>query len=287
MEKAILKTLAYSDIFDYPLTLYEIHKWLIGRKANLREVEEALVLLMKKATVKRKNQYYFLPRRESLVNIRKRREKQSVKYFNKAKQLAAALRLIPDVKLVGISGGLAMNNAQKSDDIDLFIITKKGRLWISRLLVLGLLSLAGQRRKFGEGGRAVAGKICVNTILEEDRLTQETRDIYTAHEVLQMKVLWERGGIYQKYLEDNLWVFKYIPNWVGESRQISASKYRVFDNITWAESLAEKFQLWYMKQPQGMERILEGALYFHPNDYREKVLKRYKKRIARFNSGTP
>ena len=30
-----------------------------------------------------------------------------------------------------------------------------------------------------------------------------------------------------------------------------------------------------MQQPKGMERIAEGALYFHPKDYRLTVLQEY------------
>ena len=70
MEKAILKTLAYADIFDYPMTLREIHKWLINKKANLRQVEKVLSKLSKKGKVKSKKEYYFLARREEIVKRR-------------------------------------------------------------------------------------------------------------------------------------------------------------------------------------------------------------------------
>src|SRR5262245_34090416 len=48
MESAILKTLIYADIFDYPLKAWEIHKWLISKKkCELSEVEESLRRLVK------------------------------------------------------------------------------------------------------------------------------------------------------------------------------------------------------------------------------------------------
>lgn len=214
MEKAILKTLIYADIFDYPLKVYEIHKWLIGKQASLRQVEKAVEKLRVKGKVVRGEDYYFLPGRHQLLAKRQRRQQQSVKYFRKAKLLTVILKLIPWIKLIGISGGLAMENAQKGDDIDLFIITAKNRLWISRLLALGLLSLTGQRRKVGQNGKKVAGKLCLNILLEEDRLAQINKDIYLAHEVLQMRVLWQREKVYSKYLSENTWVFKFLPNWI-------------------------------------------------------------------------
>src|SRR3990172_1629516 len=225
MEKSILKTLIYADIFDYPLKINEIHKWLIGRKTTLLQIEKALDKLVKSsrqrrglpetAKLKVKSGYYFLPKRARIVGIRKRREKQSKIYFRKAKILSQLLKIIPWIKLVGVSGGLAMENAGKSDDIDLFIITSKNHLWISRLIALGLLSLVGQRRKTGGKGRKIAGKLCVNTLLEEDRLEQASKDIFVAHEVLQMRVLWQRDEVYSKYLADNEWAFKFLPNWIG------------------------------------------------------------------------
>lgn len=45
------------------------------------------------------------------------------------------------------------------------------------------------------------------------------------------------------------------------------------------ENLAKRFQLWYMKKPKGMERIEDGAVYFHPNDIRSQILKEYRLRL--------
>lgn len=289
MEKAILKTLIYADLFDYPLKINEIHRWLIGKKANIRQVEKAL---------KFSKEYYFLQKRDGLVAKRKLREKQSTTFYKKAKILSQTLRFIPWIKLVGISGGLALNNAGKSDDIDLFLITERNRLWISRLLALGILSLIGQRRKVGDSGRKIAGKLCLNILLEEDKLEQKNKDIFVAHEVLQMKVLWQRDEIYTKYLMDNEWAFRFLPNWVGVGVACLAVKKRSYGInlstcgnlhfliganfatlINYLEVLAKKLQLKIMQQPRGMERIEEGALYFHPEDCRLTVLEKYRQKV--------
>ena len=297
MEQAILKTLIYADIFDYPLKAYEIHKWLIGRKAILRQVEKALQRLSQKGKVKSKLGYYFLPGKSRLVAKRLKRENESKKFFRKAKSVVWFLKFIPYIKLIGISGGVAMENADKTDDIDLFIITSKNGLWLTRILITTFLNSMGVRRKAGMKLSQVAGKLCLNILLEEDRLAQNKADIYLAHEVLQMKVLWQRNGIYQKYLEDNQWVFEFLPNWVGGARGPASSRSRRASSIANApaatrrepfslspladllENLAKKFQLKIMKKPVGMERIQDGALYFHPNDRRGEVLKEYKARI--------
>src|SRR3989339_985416 len=144
MEKTVIKTLIYAEIFNYPLKINEIHKWLIGRKATLRQVEKALEKLKKD---KKSGEYYFLKANGSRIRQRKISELCSDRYLRKARLIAQLLKIIPWIKLAGISGGLAVNNADKSDDIDFFIITAKKRIYLCRILILGLLSLLGQRRK--------------------------------------------------------------------------------------------------------------------------------------------
>lgn len=291
MEKAILKTLLYSDIFDYPLTIFEIHKWLIGRKSNLRQVEESVGRLKTKGTVLSVKGYCVLSKRNSLVKKRLESKYFSKHYFRKAYLISFILKVIPWIKLVGISGGLAMDNAGKMDDIDLFIITSKKRLWISRLFILGILEGLGQRRRVSDSKKQAAGKICCNLILEEDKLEQVSKNLFTAHEVLQMKVLWQRGNVYHKFLEDNEWVFKFLPNWIATNTSLRAPKGRgnldlkksqdsyvaTFLGMT-LEKWAKNFQLRVMQTPKGQERIEEGALYFHPEDYGQKILAMYDRR---------
>ena len=290
MEKAVLKTLTYSNIFDYPLKAYEIHKWLIGRKTTLRQVEIVLKRLDEKRKTKNEKGYYSLLRREGLATKRIKRAKQSLVYIRKVRIISYLLKIIPWIKLVGISGGLSMENTDKNDDIDLFLITSKRKLWITRFLILTILTLIGQRRKPNHNIKEIAGKICCNILTTEDNLEQKRKDIYTAHEVLQMKILWQRENVYSKYLLDNQWAFKFLPNWVSSERlmikderlkrrnhqSLILNHKSIFDRI---EYLVKGFQLKIMQKPKGMERIEEGVLYFHPNDIRDKILKEYEQKV--------
>lgn len=315
MEKAIVKTLVYADLFDFPMKAWEIHKWLINKKVGLRDVEEGLNRLSTKEKVKSKKGYYFLSgakkrgskethflgQRRRLVGQRLKKEDVSRWYLKQASFIAALFRIIPWVKLVGVSGSVSMENAKKVDDIDFFIITQKNRLWISRILLLLILELSDKRRKRGEDLKKVSGKVCINLIVDEDSLGISKKDIYSAHEILQMRVLWQRDGIYQKYLEENEWVFKYLPNWtsargpaasVSQVRPRGTNKPSAVDArdlapsaspLALLENFAKWIQLRYMGKPEGKERVENGALFFHPQDYREKVLKDFKERLADFS----
>lgn len=302
MEKAILKTLIYADLFNFALKAWEIHKWLIGKKATLRQVEKALRHLSQKSEIKTKDDLYFLPKRGSLVKKRQEKEKTSKSYLRQIRLIAQLFKIIPWIKLVGVSGSLAMENSKQSDDIDLFIITQKNRLWISRIFLLLILELSNKRRKRGEKIKDIAGKICINLLINNDSLAFSNKDIYLAHEVLQTKVLWQRDGVYSRFLSENNWVFKYLPNWTsgeinkdyGSSRLHSNSKYFFFERsstagesrsygvIGYIEEIVKWLQLRYMGQPEGKERIENGALFFHPKDCREKILTEYLKKTSSF-----
>lgn len=306
IDRVVLKTLIYHDIFDYSLKGWEIHKWLmnplrqggsasflsrrssggeIKQKASLNEVEKSLKRLLKKGVVLQKNEYFFLSGRQKIVKQRLGKEKVAKSFLRKAYLVSQLFKAIPFIKLVGISGGLSRDNVRKTDDIDIFLITAKNRIWISRFLALILLEIFGNRRKYSDSPKMAAGKLCINLLLEEDRLDQENRNIYTAYEVLQMKVLWQRDEVYSKFLSDNDWVLNYLPNWVSQEKVTSnklqvtskkSKKQKTFVDVL--ENLAKKYQLKIMQKPKGLERVEEGRLYFHPINYQEKILKEFKEK---------
>lgn len=207
--KAILRTLAYADIFDYPLTEQEISQFLIS------ELPQKILGLPQGVT--QRSGLYFLKGREKIVAIRKKREKWSQDKLKIAERVAKWLKLIPTIKMVAVTGALAMNNADRDDDIDLLIVAAKNRLWLTRLLTVFLVELVARRRRPGDppaGGR-VRDKICLNMFLDENHLAmlQNERDLYAAHEVCQLKPLWSRNNGYQRFLAANLWSQKFLANW--------------------------------------------------------------------------
>ncbi len=281
MEQAVLKTLIYGDLFDYPLKAWEIHKWLIGKKCDLIEVERALLRLMKKGKVKQQGDYYYLSLRKGLVKKRLQRADHSSNLLTEAERVSWILRHIPGVLLIGVSGALAMQNADTDDDIDLFIITKPQRLWLVRAGILGILGMMGKKRSPQSSRQQAAGTFCVNTILELEQLGQTRQDLYTAHEVLQMKVLWQKEHAYQIFLEENEWVFGYLPNWIsGQMGKLKRPKMIHPEGIgSWINRWLEHVQLRYMQKPIGDEKISKEAVYFHPMDYRQQILEKYKSRM--------
>lgn len=294
-KKAILQTLAYSDIFDYPLTKQQIWKFLISsEKIRKEEFNRTLITSsLRSQALSREKQspeaFYFLPKRSKIINKRLLREKESEKKLRTAKKAAAILSKIPTIYLIGISGNLAMNNAKIEDDIDFFIITKKNTLWLSRLLMLFVLTFLGKRRKWKE--KNVKDKICVNMLIDETALKMPKQNLYTAHEVVQMRPIFERNGTHGRFIDANRWVGRYLPNIKHGTTQknttpnntenfFSVVLCRVLFGSVF-EYLAKRIQLYFIKKHQTTETVSNHFLAFHPIDYQGKILKEYNNRLIR------
>lgn len=297
MDKAILRTLIYADIFDYPMLPGEIHKWLIEKEASIEQVEKALKKLKKaerssssSRKIVEKNGMFFLWKRQQLVQKRLAKEIVSQNFYQKALWVSRVLKVVPWIRLIGISGSLAMRNADQDSDIDLFIITRPKRVWLSRLASSLLLDLWGVRRHREDNDQNSAGKICLNLFISENDLEQKQQDLYIAHEVLQMKVLWERKNCYRRFLEANNWAKQFLPNWIGISgveRKVEEGMEINKDTVASAmvdgvEKLVEWLQRRYMGRLSGDETVSDNALYFHPQDQSRWVMREYTKRVKRY-----
>ena len=292
---SILKTLIYSDVFDYPLEEEEIWRFLIAE--NVENIDrtsfEKAISEFPLVKWEHRNGYYFLSGREEIVEKRIKRKRESGKKLNFARKIIQKLSLIPTVLFIGVSGGLALENAEKKDDIDLFVITSKGNLWITRLILVFLLIIMGQYR--GRGNPPAGGesnKVCLNMLIDEQALMfkKDRQNLYTAHEIVQLRPIFDRNNIYEKFIDSNRWVSKFLPNAMDRIRNYESrimkgrsSLLIISYSLLILEKLAQLFQLWYMKKHRTKETVESHFLAFHPFDYKSFVLKEYKKRLIRYS----
>lgn len=209
-----------------------------------------------------------------------------------AKRMAALLAKIPTVQFIGVSGGLALLNADREDDIDFFIVTKKNTVWTTRLFVVLFLELIGKRRR--RGTAKVSDSICVNMFLDEQKmqLPKEWRDLYLAHEVVQVLPLFSRQNTYEKFLLLNNWVDAFLPHAVdrGTTKNYTRNNVENLFSVVLCgilqryafEHAAKKLQQWYMSKHRTREVVSDTILAFHPIDYRGNTLKAFEKRIDRY-----
>lgn len=198
LTQAILHTVTYSDIFDYPLTAREIHRYLTGVKASLEEVVWAVG---EEGVVTRTGDYFTLPGREKIVNIRMRREAHSRELMSRAIQYGRMLGTLPYVRMVALTGSLAVMNISENHDFDYMLVTQPGRLWMARAFAV----------TFGRIMRTVGHRICVNLLLSENALDWHQHDLYSAREICQMIPI---VGIdaYRRFRSSNPWTESIFPN---------------------------------------------------------------------------
>lgn len=295
VQEAILRTLCYADIFDYPLTAREIFSYLIWQSSETPPSQETLDQFLHRdwASLSRVDGYVVLPGREKLVALRQKRRSWSRKKRRIAERVGKWLRQIPWVKLVALTGTLAMENANANDDIDLMLVTAANRLWATRLVALPLISLVAKRRKPPDrrqmesasqlaGNRRWKDAICLNLLLDETALSlpQRQRNLYTAHEIAQVKVLWSRDNTDQKFRSQNSWTSQYLPNSDDHTQQQSTRKRRNNETrFDWLERLARDLQLRHMSRRITRETISLHSAFFHPRDTASLVLARYQRRL--------
>lgn len=106
------------------------------------------------------------------------------------------------VKFVAISGSVASEFAKKSDDIDLFIVTKNDTVWIYRFYLYFKNFFKGDIRS--KNKRNVENKFCIN-LLTEERFLQFEPDVFNLNEILYLKPIYNHK--YQKiFLLNNQWI---------------------------------------------------------------------------------
>jgi hypothetical protein len=191
-----VQTLVYADVFDYALTSSEIHRYLIGTGAAAQDIQETLNgNRLVPHFIERHGEFYTLPGRSVAVAVRQRRQAIANRLWPHALRYGRLIARLPFVRMVAVTGALAVDNVEPEADIDLLVVTQPGRLWLCRALVIAVVKLARRR----------GDVICPNYFLSERVLELAERNLFTAHEFAQMVPL-AGQPVYHHMRALNRWV---------------------------------------------------------------------------------
>lgn len=210
LRQSILSTLAYFDLADFPLTKEELFSFLWQPPTiSYQDFLNAIASL----NLDSKFGYYFLPGREEIVEVRRRKLLISEQKLKIARRAAKIIRSVPYLRAVFVCNTAGSEQASEDSDIDFFIITEKNRIWITRLLVTFLLELFRLRRV----GKRVKNKICLSfyvttASLDLAKWRVADDDVHFAYWLNQMLPVFDPDNYYAKFLEANLWTKTYLPN---------------------------------------------------------------------------
>lgn len=202
IKEDILATLAYFDLFKYPLTRVEIYSFLQHTYAP-HDFDHALTLLCVHEKVYRFDELYTLTNDQSLTIRRYEGNKKAAALIRTAGKVCDFLIRFPYVRGIAISGSLSKNYADENSDIDLFIITAKNRLWIARSIMHAFKKLTFLLN--------MQDYFCMNYYIDEQQLEIKEKSTYTAIEVVTLIPL--RGNsVFKHFCAANVWTERYLPN---------------------------------------------------------------------------
>jgi predicted nucleotidyltransferase len=294
LEKSILATIAYFDVFNYPLTVTEIWKWLYSKEES-RDGSPTIGEIWKnlennqslKSLVNSRRGFYFLKNRDDLVEIREARYVLAVKKIKRARRVVKFLKFIPGIKMIALCNSLAWTNAREESDIDFFIVTDKNKIWTARFWSAGFLQIFGLR----PSKKNTRDKICLSFFADYDSLNleslaTESPDIYLIYWVAQLQPLFDRGGMYNKFWQANAWIKKFLPN-VFPRDEVN----EISENRPGKIGLGEKFFRWMQLKlmPKSLKDmanrdsrvvVSDHMLKFHANDRREEYKKMWEEKVV-------
>jgi len=302
LTKNILATIIYYDGLSYPLTAFEVWKYLIRtdyytqkdshKAVSLFEIIKQLTGQEIASYIGQKNGFYFLKGRECLVEKRIARSKISSVKLKRLRRIAWLLRVVPFVRMIGVTGGLAMKNASVKSDWDLLIVLKYGKIWTGRTLVTLAVHFLGKRR----WGQKISNRICLNYFVTDQSLEVITKDLFSANEYMFLFPLygWET---FHRFQMKNSWIKNMKPHydlceiiplktledsWC--SRKIRSFGEFVF-GFAWLENYLRKIEKRrIMKNPQtnkegSLVYANDDALVFLPNPHGPKIFEQFKEKV--------
>lgn len=292
VECAIINAIIYFDIFRYPLTKIEVQKFCRIPVPDIDEFDDAITSLVNEQFVKHHNGFYFVNEDPSVIQRRMKGNILAKEFLEHAKKYSKLISKFPFVKAVFISGSLSKGFMDRDSDIDYFIITEPGRLWLCRtfLILYKKIFLLNSHKYF-----------CVNYFVDNFNLEIPDKNIFTATELMTLMPMFNTE-MFKEFLEANTWTKKFLPNISDypiqlqektKQPKVKSLLEKIFNSRLGnkLETLCFHLTLKYWKRKfsyfsendfKNALRSRKGVSKHHPNKFQEKVLSVYNEKIIQF-----
>lgn len=281
--KRAIRRVIYYSLFRYPLKFDELHL----SEADKQVMDE----LVKTKKLFGSGNYYSTLEIEENLERRIRGNKLYEQTIDRAIKRAKFIFQFPFVEGVYISGSMSKGFMTKDGDVDFFIVSQPGRLWLSRtILILFKKLFLGNSRKF----------FCLNYFVDSDHLEIEEKNIFTATELITLIPICDTG-VNDQFNADNKWVDKFYPNTnfrkplLGKIAKKPFSRFLqllLFPLLSqWLDKLTMRLTLnvWKKKfgnfEPKDFDLALKSRKYVskhHPQNFQKKVLSEFEERVNEF-----
>lgn len=281
LDDAILQAVTYAALFDYPLTLQQLHETLpVPATADAIAARLATSPWLGAAVTSRGG-FVYPAGRHDLPGIRRRREAITLPRLRGDAAAIAFVASLPFVRAVAISGSLAHLNADDgaaAGDLDLFVVTAPGRVWMVTVVALAVARLRGWRRR-----------LCLNYVVSERTLAVPSTDLFTANQIVHLKPL-SGEATYRRFLGANPFVGAHYPNFVPRALEPApvagggaGTALRVCLTLVapLLERVARGLYRWHLHRRSSRWITRDGVrldtdcLKLHTSSHRDTVLQRY------------
>jgi hypothetical protein len=117
------------------------------------------------------------------------------------KPLLYPLAQVPFLLGIAVCGSRVHGHEGPNHDVDLFLITRKNRLWVTYLILKVLFRT--RMKKEGE-------LLDINYLVDETQLSVPYRTLFHAYEVASILPFYD-AGVFSRFFSENLWVRAFFP----------------------------------------------------------------------------
>lgn len=316
LETSILKTLAYFDIFKYPLTLQEIQLHLINaskeplpsRPPALSQLESTLNNL---PAVSHDRGFYFLQQSEStqarapeLITERLKRYDIAETKWQILIPKIRTLATLPWVRAIFVVNTLAWSYARAESDIDLLIITSPHHIWTARQWATGYAALKHDRPT----PQHETNTLCLSFYLSGDNLNLapikiRQDDVYVTFWLAQLHPVYDPENYLKRLWDVNPWLAQQLPYakpvQPDHRRKIELNSVRRISKkileLAQPKSFESIYKKWQMRiMPKHLKQqanrspgvvISDSMLKFHDKDKREYLYQAWQTKVHILTSG--
>ncbi len=257
--KNILFTVAYYNVLEFPMTTFEVWRYLIDfrHKRNscpLDETAEILEELKKRGLAENVMGFWVLPGKENLAEQRIKNQKISVTKIQRLQKWLKFARFLPYIRGIFITGALAMKRATPKSDWDVLVVVKKKRIWVGRLFITLFFQFLGKRRHDAK----INNRFCLNHFLTEDGLILEENNEFSSNELVFAIPVYGKEA-YQRFQQLNEHQINFIrPNYQRDTIE----NYFLLEENKFGESLKRKTEnfLEWLKIGSGLNRLCKNLM---------------------------
>lgn len=207
--EAVYETVGYADLFDMPIDLDRLHRYLVGQSLSLLETSMAVDTLVERGRLGRRDDLIYLADRAVVLDAYDERSARTAATWPEAEKWGRRVGQLPFVRMVAITGGLAaLDTVGAHDDIDFFVVVRPRRLWMTRLMIMALSRIAARKDI----------TLRPNFIVSTRSLQMDKPSLGLARKLAQMIVI-VGDDLCQSVRRSNEWMFDFFPNATVEGDQ--------------------------------------------------------------------